>query len=184
MTLATVRLLTDDRECLALFGVWLMGSVSLSGSLSTRRIAEGQRVCALPSSALRLERDTLIDIPEVLINKRTHTFLISYGVCFVGKVFWLRWGFFWDEHGGTERLSMLCRPVFCSLNRFDCVWVVKWNILRQYCSQGVLFVLIIEVGVKEFTRRTADELTFLSPSVVVLSSAGFELYPHVHHCFS
>lgn len=52
-----------------------MGSVSLSGSLSTRRIAEGHCVCALASSALLLYRNALIDIPEVLINKRTHSFL-------------------------------------------------------------------------------------------------------------
>lgn len=45
MTLAAAwRLLADDRECLALLEVWLMGSVSLSGSLSTRRIAEGHCV--------------------------------------------------------------------------------------------------------------------------------------------
>lgn len=76
MTLAAAwRLLADDRECLALLEVWLMGSVSLSGSLSARRIAEGHCVCALASSALLLYRNALIDIPEVLINKRTHSFL-------------------------------------------------------------------------------------------------------------
>lgn len=70
MTLAAVwRLLADDRECLALLEVWLMGSVSLSGSLSTRRIAEGHCVCALASSDLLLYRNALIDIPKVLINK-------------------------------------------------------------------------------------------------------------------
>lgn len=90
MTLAAAwRLLADDRECLALLEVWLMGSVSLSGSLSTRRIAEGHCVCALASSALPLGRNALIDIPEVLINKRTHSFLTRMGFCFVGKFFGL-----------------------------------------------------------------------------------------------
>lgn len=80
MTLAAAwTLLADDRECLASLEVWLMGSVSLSGSLSTRRIAEGHCVCALASSALLLYRNALIDIPEVLINKRTHSFLILMG---------------------------------------------------------------------------------------------------------
>ena len=46
MTLAaTWRLLVDDRECMALLEVWLMGSVPVSGSLSKRRIAEGHCVC-------------------------------------------------------------------------------------------------------------------------------------------
>lgn len=64
MTLAAVlRLLKDDRECLTLLEVWLMGSVSLSGSLSSRRIAEGHCVCLLASSALLLYRNALIDIP-------------------------------------------------------------------------------------------------------------------------
>lgn len=76
MTLAAPqRLLADDRECLALLDVWLMASVSLSGSLSMGRIAEGHCVCTLPSSALLLYRNALIDILEVLINKRTHSFL-------------------------------------------------------------------------------------------------------------
>lgn len=50
-----------------------MGSVSVSGSLS-RRIAEGHCVCVLASSAFLLYRNALIDIPEVLINKSTHSF--------------------------------------------------------------------------------------------------------------
>lgn len=90
MTLAAVwRLLVDDRECLALIEVWLMGSVALSGSLSTRRIAEGHCVCALASSALLLYRNALIDIPEVLINKRTHTFLTLVGFALLLSFFGL-----------------------------------------------------------------------------------------------
>lgn len=52
-----------------------MGSLSVSGSLSMGRIAEGHCVCKLASSAPLLYRNALIDIPEVLINKRTHSFL-------------------------------------------------------------------------------------------------------------
>lgn len=64
MTLAAVWwLLRNDRECLVLLEVWLMASVSLSGPLSTRRIAEGHCVCSLASSALLLYRNALIDIP-------------------------------------------------------------------------------------------------------------------------
>lgn len=86
MTLAAVwRLLADDRECLALLEVWLMDSVSLSGSLSTRRIAEGHCVCALASSDLLLYRNALIDIPKVLINKRTHSFLALIGFALLVK---------------------------------------------------------------------------------------------------
>lgn len=45
VTLAAAwRLLADDRACLALLEVWLMGSAPVSGSLSTRRIAEGHCV--------------------------------------------------------------------------------------------------------------------------------------------
>ncbi len=61
---AVWRLLADDRACLALLEVWLMGNVSLSGSLSTRRIAEGHFVCTLASSDLLLCRNALIDIPK------------------------------------------------------------------------------------------------------------------------
>lgn len=56
-----------------------MGSVPVSGSLSMRRIAEGHCVCAQPSSALLLYRNACIDIPRVLINKRTHSFLTLTG---------------------------------------------------------------------------------------------------------
>ena len=64
MTLAAAwRLLENDRECLALLEVWLMGGVPVSGSLSTRRIAEGHCVCALASSVLLLYRNAFIDIP-------------------------------------------------------------------------------------------------------------------------
>lgn len=56
-----------------------MGSVPVSGSLSMRRIAEGHCVCAPASSALLLYRNALIDIPEVIINKRTHSFLTLIG---------------------------------------------------------------------------------------------------------
>lgn len=90
MTLAAAwRLLADDRECLALLEVWLMGSVSVSGSLSTRRIAEGHCVCALASSALLLYRNALIDISEVLINKRTHSFPTLLGCTLLVSFFGL-----------------------------------------------------------------------------------------------
>ena len=52
-----------------------MGSVPVSGSLSTGRIAEGHCVCALASSAFLLYRNAFIDILEVLINKSKHSFL-------------------------------------------------------------------------------------------------------------
>lgn len=57
-----------------------MGSVLVSGSLSAKRIAEGRCVCAPAPSALLLYRNALIDIPEVLINKRTHSFLTLIGL--------------------------------------------------------------------------------------------------------
>lgn len=66
-----------------------MGSVSLSGSLSMGRIAEGHCVCALASSALLLYRNALIDIPEVLINKRTHSFLTLMGFALLASLFFL-----------------------------------------------------------------------------------------------
>lgn len=56
-----------------------MATVSLSGSLSSRRTAEGHCVCELVSSAPLLYRNALIDILEVLINKRTHSFLTLMG---------------------------------------------------------------------------------------------------------
>lgn len=107
MTLtAAWRLLVDDRECLALLEVWLMGSVPVpvSGSLSTRRIAGGHCVCALPSTAFLLYRNALIDIPEVLINKRTHSLLSLMELALLVS-FWPLIEFtkdFVGEHGGTE----------------------------------------------------------------------------------
>lgn len=59
-----------------------MGSASLSGSLSARRTAEGRCVSA------HRYRNALIDIPQVLINKRTHTFAdflrVRFVACFNG----------------------------------------------------------------------------------------------------
>lgn len=67
------RLLADDRERWALLEVCLMASVS--GSLSTRRIEEGHCDCSPASPVFfLLYRNAGIDIPEVLINKRTHSF--------------------------------------------------------------------------------------------------------------
>lgn len=66
-----------------------MGSVPVSGSLSTRRIAEGHCVCVLDSSALLLYRNALIDIPEVIINKRTHSFLTLIGFALLLSFFGL-----------------------------------------------------------------------------------------------
>lgn len=56
-----------------------MASVSLSGSLSSSRTAEGHCACELVSSAPLLYRNALIDILEVLINKGTHSFLTLIG---------------------------------------------------------------------------------------------------------
>lgn len=78
-----------DRERLALLEVWLMGSVPVSGSLSARRIAEGHCVYSLASSALLLYRNALIDIPEVLINKRTNSFLTLTGFALLLSFFFL-----------------------------------------------------------------------------------------------
>lgn len=97
-------------ECLALLEVWLMGDVPVSGSLSTRRIAEGHCVCALASSALLLYRNALIDIPEVLINKRTNSFPTLMGfsllVSFFGLLIWFAKDFV-GESRDTEILLML-----------------------------------------------------------------------------
>lgn len=111
MTLAAAwRLLENDSECLALLEVWLMGSVPVSGSLSTRRIAEGHCVCALASSALLLYRNALIDIPEVLINKRTNSFLTLMGFALLVSFFWPLIEFakdFVGERRDTKTLLML-----------------------------------------------------------------------------
>lgn len=100
-----------------------MGSVPVSGSLSTRRIAEGHCVCALASSALILYRNALIDIPEVIINKKTHSFLTLIGFALLLSFFWPLIEFaknFVGEHGGTETLLMLFHHFFpFALNRCD-----------------------------------------------------------------
>lgn len=86
-----------------------MGSVPVSGSLSTRRIAEGHCVCALASSVL-LYRNALIDIPEVLINKRTHSFPTLLGFALLISFFWPLIEFakdFVGERGVTETLLIL-----------------------------------------------------------------------------
>lgn len=105
MTLtAAWRLLVDDRECLALLEVWLMGSMPVSGSLSTRRIAGGHCVCALASSAFLLYRNALIDISEDLINKGTHSLLSLMELALLVS-FWPLMECakdFVGERGGTE----------------------------------------------------------------------------------
>lgn len=60
----------------------------MSGSLSTRRIAEGHCVCVLASSAPLVYRNALIDIPEVLINKGTNSFLTLMGFALSVSFFW------------------------------------------------------------------------------------------------
>lgn len=84
------RLLTDEGECWASLELWLMASVFvwvLVNEESSRR-----SLCLLVGRrGPPLYRNALIDIPSVLINKRTHTFADSGGVCFVATFFFFFW---------------------------------------------------------------------------------------------
>lgn len=89
-----------------------------------RGLADGQRVfvwviineensrrsLCLASSALLLYRNALIDIPEVLINKRTHSFLTLMGFALLVSFFWPLIEFakdFVGERGGKEMFAIL-----------------------------------------------------------------------------
>lgn len=103
------RLLTDDGECWASLELWLMASVFvwvLVNEESSRR-----SLCLLVGRrGPPLYRNALIDIPSVLINKRTHTFADSGGVCFVATFFFF--GLYWSwlkilcEFGGRSAVVL------------------------------------------------------------------------------
>lgn len=118
-----------------------------------RGLADGQRVfvwviineensrrsLCLASSALLLYRNALIDIPEVLINKRTHSFLTLMGFALLVSFFWPLIEFakdFVGERGGKEMFAILFF-FFLSLNRF-----VYLELLNETFSDNV--------AVKEF----------------------------------